>query len=105
MTNHSLSPLSLPPLPQQQDQEPSPFPALNRLETLIKVLMRILKTPTSEKAGEVNVPVGALVELGMRLAGLNVQTPVCPPLFLTIFLMGELIRRKKDNIDQGTSGS
>ncbi|GAA5845556.1 hypothetical protein JCM5353_006752 [Sporobolomyces roseus] len=78
MTNHSLSPLSLPPLPssRQSEDSSSPFPALDRLETLMKVLVRVLKTPTSEKAGQVNVPVGALVELGSRLAGFNVQTPI-----------------------------
>ncbi|GAA6062703.1 hypothetical protein JCM10212_004761 [Sporobolomyces blumeae] len=72
MTNHSLSPLALPPL----HDPTSPFLALDRLETLSKVLLLALRTPTTEKAGPVQVPIGALVELGTRLVSMNSESPM-----------------------------
>ncbi|GAA5924901.1 uncharacterized protein JCM15063_005765 [Sporobolomyces koalae] len=72
MTNHTLSPLALPPLADIE----SPFPALARLETLAKVLLLTLRTPATEKAGQVSIPIGALVELGTRLVAMNREMPV-----------------------------
>lgn len=72
LTNHTLSPLALPPL---EGDGQSPFPALARLETLSLVLLKALRTPSTEKAGEVSIPVGALVELGVRMVGFNRESP------------------------------
>lgn len=69
--NHTLGPLALPPLPT-----PSPVSALVRLESLAQALALVLRTPTSERAGAVEVPVGALVELGVRLVGMSSDMPV-----------------------------
>ncbi|GAA5973703.1 hypothetical protein JCM11641_005089 [Rhodosporidiobolus odoratus] len=69
--NHTLSPLSLPPF-----QAPAQLSSLQRLEALSRVLLHLLRTPTSEKAGPVSLPVGALVELSLRLCGLSTETPV-----------------------------
>ncbi|BGP13316.1 hypothetical protein JCM10213_001497 [Rhodosporidiobolus nylandii] len=69
--NHTLTPLSLPPL-----AVPSPTAALERLESLSRVLLHLLCTPTSEKAGCVSFPVGSLIELSLRLSGLSSETPV-----------------------------
>ncbi|CEQ39091.1 SPOSA6832_00570 [Sporobolomyces salmonicolor] len=69
--NHTLAPLALPPL-----EDSSPISALSRLETLSRVLNLALRTPTTEKAGTVQVPVGALVELGVRMVGMNTEMPV-----------------------------
>ncbi|GAA5979325.1 hypothetical protein JCM10908_002881 [Rhodotorula pacifica] len=69
--NHTLSPLAMPALPS-----PNPIFALARLETLVKVVLLALRTPTTEKAGPVSVPLGALVELGVRLASFSTATPV-----------------------------
>ncbi|GAA5961023.1 hypothetical protein JCM21900_002277 [Sporobolomyces salmonicolor] len=69
--NHTLAPLALPPL-----EDSSPLSALSRLETLSRVLNLALRTPTTEKAGTVQVPVGALVELGVRMVGMNTEMPV-----------------------------
>ncbi|GAA5984343.1 hypothetical protein JCM5350_001024 [Sporobolomyces pararoseus] len=73
LTNHTLSPLALPPL---EGDLQTPFPALARLETFSRVLLKTLRTPTTEKAGEVSIPVGALVELGVRMAGFSRESPV-----------------------------
>lgn len=54
----------------------APLAALVRMEALSQALTCLLRTPTVERAGTVEVPVGALVELGTRLAGLNSDTPV-----------------------------
>ncbi|GAA5860686.1 hypothetical protein JCM1840_000340 [Sporobolomyces johnsonii] len=69
--NHTLAPLALPPL-----ADSSPISAPSRLETLSRVLNLALRTPTTEKAGTVQVPVGALVELGVRMVGMNTEMPV-----------------------------
>ncbi|BGP37270.1 hypothetical protein JCM10449v2_001175 [Rhodotorula kratochvilovae] len=69
--NHTLSPLALPPL-----VDASPISTLTRLESLHRVLLRILRTPTTEKAGLVPLPLGALTELGVRLTSLSSLTPV-----------------------------
>ncbi|GAA6038507.1 hypothetical protein JCM8097_004602 [Rhodosporidiobolus ruineniae] len=78
--NHNLSPLALPPLPPSSSTStstsPSPLPALTRLESLSRVLLLALRTPTSEKAGTVPLPLGALVELALRLTSLSSQSPV-----------------------------
>jgi hypothetical protein len=73
LTNHTLSPLALPPL---QGDVQTPFPALTRLEVLSRVLLKTLRTPTTEKAGQVSIPVGALVELGVRMVGFNRESPI-----------------------------
>lgn len=54
----------------------SPIAALVRIEALSQALALLLRTPTVERVGAVEVPVGALVELGVRLVGLNTETPV-----------------------------
>ncbi|BGP05481.1 hypothetical protein JCM10049v2_001287 [Rhodotorula toruloides] len=69
--NHLLSPLALPPL-----SDDSPASALARLESLNRALLLVLRTPTTEKAGPVPVPVGALVELGVRLASFSTESPI-----------------------------
>ena len=69
--NHALSPLAMPELPTAD-----PISALARLETLNKVVLLALRTPTTEKAGPVTVPLGALVELGVRLASFSTATPI-----------------------------
>ncbi|BGP22323.1 armadillo-type fold domain containing protein [Rhodotorula toruloides] len=69
--NHLLSPLALPPL-----ADDSPASALSRLESLTRALLLILRTPTTEKAGPVHVPVGALVELGVRLTSFSTESPI-----------------------------
>ncbi|GAA5879094.1 hypothetical protein JCM3774_005567 [Rhodotorula dairenensis] len=69
--NHTLSPLAMPELPTDE-----PVAALARLETLNKVVLLALRTPTTEKAGPVSVPLGALVELGVRLASFSTAMPV-----------------------------
>ncbi|GAA5906572.1 hypothetical protein JCM8208_000483 [Rhodotorula glutinis] len=69
--NHTLSPLALPPLASD-----SPTAALVRLESLTSVLLAVLRTPTTEKAGLVPLPLGALVELSIRLVALSSLTPV-----------------------------
>ncbi|GAA6000706.1 hypothetical protein JCM10207_004617 [Rhodosporidiobolus poonsookiae] len=69
--NHSLTPLALPPL-----SDSSPLAALARLESLLRVLLLCLRTPTAEKAGCVSVPLASLAELATRLAGLSTSTPV-----------------------------
>lgn len=69
--NHGLSPLAMPALPT-----PDAHLALSRLETLNRVLLLALRTPTTEKAGPVAVPLGALLELGVRLAAFSTATPV-----------------------------
>lgn len=69
--NHTLSALALPPMPTF-----SPVAALARLEALSHALCYALRTPTSERTGPVEVPVGALVELGIRLVGMSVDMPV-----------------------------
>ncbi|GAA5916410.1 hypothetical protein JCM6882_001551 [Rhodosporidiobolus microsporus] len=79
--NHTLSPLALPPLmPSLTSSATSNtaliLPSLHRLEALSRVLLLLLRTPTTEKAGSVPVPVGALVEIALRLSGLNLETPV-----------------------------
>lgn len=61
----------MPPLPTAD-----PVDALARLEVLAKVLLLALRTPTTEKAGPVSVPLGALVELGVRLTSFSTATPV-----------------------------
>lgn len=71
LLNHTLPPLALPNLSDR-----SPITALTRLEALSRVLSRILRTPTSERTGAVDIPVGALVELGVRLVGMNSEMPV-----------------------------
>ncbi|KAL8281544.1 hypothetical protein RQP46_006228 [Phenoliferia psychrophenolica] len=71
LLNHTIPPLALPNLSDR-----SPLTALARLEALSKVLGLILRTPTSERTGPVDVPVGALVELGVRLVGMNSEMPV-----------------------------
>ncbi|GAA6026106.1 hypothetical protein JCM11491_002868 [Sporobolomyces phaffii] len=73
LTNHSLSPLALPPL---EGDHGSPFAALARLETLTLVLLETLRTPTTDRAGPVAVPLGAIVELGVRLVSFTSQSPV-----------------------------
>jgi len=50
--------------------------ALSRLEELSSALLYLLRTPISERAGFVPVPIGALAELGVRLTGLARDTPV-----------------------------
>lgn len=70
--NHTLGPLSLPPLP-------SPAPPqllLSRIDSLSYTLCYLLRTPTTERAGSVPVPIGALVELGIRLVSLNEETSI-----------------------------
>ncbi|GAA6055489.1 hypothetical protein JCM3770_006283 [Rhodotorula araucariae] len=69
--NHTLAPLALPSL-----ADPSPISTLTRLESLHCVLLQILRTPTTEKAGLVPLPLGALTELGVRLTSLSSLTPV-----------------------------
>ncbi|GAA5841663.1 hypothetical protein JCM9279_000722 [Rhodotorula babjevae] len=69
--NHTLSPLALPPLVSD-----APTNALVRLESLTSVLLAVLRTPTTEKAGLVPLPLGALVELSTRLISLSSLTPV-----------------------------
>ena len=71
LTNHTLSPLAIPALADN-----SPHAALVRMEALSQTLTMLLRTPTVERAGAVEVPVGALVELGVRLVGLSTETPV-----------------------------
>lgn len=71
LTNHTLSPLALPALSPY-----SPLNALARLEALSQALCLLLRTPTSEKSGPVEVPVGAIVELGVRLVGMSSDMPV-----------------------------
>ena len=66
-----LTPLALPPLLDE-----SPVEALQRMEALVGTLTLVLRTPTPERVGTVEVPVGALVELGVRLAGFNADSPV-----------------------------
>lgn len=39
------------------------------------MLLKTLRTPTTEKAGEVSIPLGALVELGVRMVGFNRESP------------------------------
>lgn len=65
-----LAPLAL-ASPQAGEQH-----ALRRIETLVDCLCRVLSTPTSEKAGNVPIPVGDIVELGNRLVLLNADAPV-----------------------------
>ncbi|BGP29529.1 hypothetical protein JCM10296v2_001268 [Rhodotorula toruloides] len=82
--NHLLSPLALPPL-----ADDSPASALARLESLNRALLLILRTPTTEKAGPVPVPIGALVELGVRLASFSTESPIkerTDPTILTAIL-------------------
>ncbi|GAA5928583.1 hypothetical protein JCM3775_004572 [Rhodotorula graminis] len=69
--NHTLSPLAMPPLASD-----APTAALVRLESLTAVLLAVLRTPTTEKAGLVPLPLGALVELSTRLVSLSSLTPV-----------------------------
>lgn len=69
--NHTLSPFKLPPLHSNTS-----IAALERIESLTIALSLALRTPTSEKTGPVEVPVGALSELGVRLVGLNLDTPI-----------------------------
>ncbi|GJN87923.1 hypothetical protein Rhopal_000878-T1 [Rhodotorula paludigena] len=69
--NHLLSPLALPPLASADLHL-----ALARLETLTRVLLLALRTPTTEKAGPVPVPLGALVELAQRLVSFSTAAPV-----------------------------
>lgn len=69
--NRLLSPLALPPL-----NDDSASSALARLESLNRALILVLRTPTTEKAGTVPVPVGALVELGVRLASFTTESPI-----------------------------
>lgn len=69
--NHALSPLAMPELPTADA-----ISALARLETLNRVLLLALRTSTTEKAGPVSVPLGALVELGVRLASFSTATPI-----------------------------
>ncbi|GAA5871004.1 hypothetical protein JCM16303_001658 [Sporobolomyces ruberrimus] len=78
MTNHTLSPLALPPLPfvGNDPNSPSPFPALARLSTLSSVLLKTLRTPTTEKAGQVSIPLGAIVELSTRMISMSRETPI-----------------------------
>lgn len=78
MTNHTLSPLALPPLPfvGSDPNSPSPFPALGRLSTLSSVLLKTLRTPTTEKAGQVSIPLGAIVELSTRMISMSRETPI-----------------------------
>ncbi|KAM0749761.1 hypothetical protein T439DRAFT_357288 [Meredithblackwellia eburnea MCA 4105] len=71
LQNHALTPLALPPLPSY-----TPLAALNRLESLSRVLTLVLRTPTSERTGQVDVPAGAIAELGTRLVGLCTETPI-----------------------------
>ena len=71
LLNHTIAPLALPNLADR-----SPLTSLARLEALSKVLGLILRTPTSERTGPVDIPVGALVELGVRLVGMNSEMPV-----------------------------
>jgi hypothetical protein len=71
-TNHTLGPLALPALPT-----PAPSSALlSRLDSLSYTLCYLLRTPTTERAGSVPVPIGALAELGVRLISLNEETSV-----------------------------
>ncbi|GAA5830916.1 hypothetical protein JCM11251_005075 [Rhodosporidiobolus azoricus] len=80
--NHTLSPLALPPLIPALSSTATAnntsliLPSVQRLEALSRVLLLLLRTPTTEKAGSVSVPVGALVEIVTRLGGLNLETPV-----------------------------
>lgn len=68
--NHTLGPLSLPALPT-----PAPVSLLqSRLDSLAYTLCYLLRTPTTERAGPVPVPIGAIVELGVRLMSLNEET-------------------------------
>ncbi|GAA5862531.1 hypothetical protein JCM8547_002095 [Rhodosporidiobolus lusitaniae] len=69
--NHTLSPLSLPPLP-----DPTPHSLLSRLESLSTVLLLTLRTPTTERAGPVPIPVPSLVELSLRLLSFTSAAPV-----------------------------
>lgn len=50
--------------------------ALSRLEALSQALCLTLRTPTSERTGPIDIPVGALVELGVRLVGMSTDMPV-----------------------------
>lgn len=50
--------------------------ALSRLEEIASALLYLLRTPVSERAGFVAVPLGALAELGIRLTGIARDTPV-----------------------------
>lgn len=82
--NHTLSPFKLPPLHANTS-----IAALERIESLTIALSLALRTPTSEKTGPVEVPVGALSELGVRLVGLNLDTPIkerIDPTLLTLSL-------------------
>lgn len=71
LTNYTLSPFKLLPL-----ADASPMAALSRLEALSQALCLALRAPTSERTGPVDVPVGALVELGVRLVGMSIDMPV-----------------------------
>ncbi|KAK4052183.1 hypothetical protein OIV83_002478 [Microbotryomycetes sp. JL201] len=70
LTNDTLVALAVPNL-----HEPSVSAGLARAEAFSLTLCTVLRTPTSERTGSVQVPVGAIVELGCRLAGLNTETP------------------------------
>ncbi|KAK4049765.1 hypothetical protein OIO90_005346 [Microbotryomycetes sp. JL221] len=71
LTNHTLVPLAMPDL-----FEPLPSVGLARAEALTTTLCTVLRTPTAEKAGAMQVPIGAIVELGCRLAGFNADMPI-----------------------------
>lgn len=99
LLNNTIPPLALPNLVNY-----SPLTALARLEALSKVLALVLRTPTSERTGPVDVPVGALVELGVRLVGMNSEMPVriTSSSFLKLCVLTRLGSQVKERVDPTT---
>lgn len=56
--------------------DPSPLAALLRIEALTAAITLALRSPTSERTGPVEVPVGCIAELGIRLLSFNSDMPV-----------------------------